>query len=394
MRLLFSSIAAYGHVFPLLPLAMAARDAGHEVRFATAETFSATLAQAGLHATRASRPLNSSTTHVQGVRIAGPTISAEETLRRAGRIFGSDVPREFVSDLGPIFESFKPDLVIHDAFNPGAAIAARLAGIPALCHGLGRAPRGALAAATEHHLREYVAELGLRAPVHEALAMGNTVLDICPPSLQCADFLAAVNSIKLRAVPFAESGELPAAIESVGADRLIYVTLGTIYGNPAILREAVKGIVSLGSRVLVATGPTVDPAELGPQPPSVSIVRWVPQARLWPYVDLVVHHGGSGTMLGALAAGLPQIMIPRGADQYFNAVTLAGQGAALRVAPNAITATSIAERAERILATESFYDEARRLQGEIEQMPAPTDLARQLPDVLKAHNSIGMAGHS
>jgi UDP:flavonoid glycosyltransferase YjiC (YdhE family) len=87
-------------------------------------------------------------------------------------------------------------------------------------------------------------------------------------------------------------------------------------------------------------------------------------------------------------------MIPRGADQYFNAVTLAGQGAALRVAPNAITATSIAERAERILATESFYDEARRLQGEIEQMPAPTDLARQLPDVLKAHNSIGMAGHS
>lgn len=382
MRILFSSIAAYGHVFPLLPLALAAKDAGHDVRFATADVFSATVTRAGLRAMKASRPLNSTTTVVQGVRIAGPEISAEETLRRAGHIFGSDLPREFIADLGPIFEDFRPDLVIHEVFNPGAAIAARRAGIPALCHGLGRAPRGALVAATEHHLREYATELGLRVPDHEPLAMGNTTLDICPPSLQCPDFAVRVNSVQLRAVPFAEAGELPPAIEQVGAGRLVYVTLGTIYGNPNVLREVIKGIVSLGLRVLVATGPTVDPAELGPQPTSVSIERWVPQARLWPHVDLVVHHGGSGTMLGALAAGLPQIMIPRGADQYYNSLALEEKGAALRVAPEAITATSIAERADRMLADESFYDEARRIQEEIRQMPAPADLAGRLPDLM------------
>src|SRR5256885_9690132 len=37
VRLLFTSLAAYGHVYPLLPLAVAAREAGHEVLFATAE---------------------------------------------------------------------------------------------------------------------------------------------------------------------------------------------------------------------------------------------------------------------------------------------------------------------------------------------------------------------
>ena len=43
---------------------------------------------------------------------------------------------------------------------------------------------------------------------------------------------------------------------------------------------------------------------------------------------LVVHHGGSGTMLGALAHGLPQLRRPQGADQFLNAEALLPTGAA------------------------------------------------------------------
>jgi UDP:flavonoid glycosyltransferase YjiC (YdhE family) len=161
---LFASIAAYGHVFPLVPLAVAAREAGHDVRFATAESFSPALSGAGLRSVPVSRPLDSTSTVVRGVRIAGAGIGREETLRRAGRILGSDVPREWVAALRPVLDDLRPDLVIHDVFNPGAALAARAAGIPALCHGLGRAPRGGLTSATERHVREYAEELGCRFP--------------------------------------------------------------------------------------------------------------------------------------------------------------------------------------------------------------------------------------
>jgi MGT family glycosyltransferase len=215
-------------------------------------------------------------------------------------------------------------------------------------------------------------------PAREALTLGNTMIDICPPSLQCPDFGAAGSGIRLRPTPFSAPGELPRAVTHGGSGLLVYVTLGTIYGDPDVLRELVRGIASLGVRVLVATGPTIDPAQLGAQPPSVSVERWVPQARLWPYVDLAVHHGGSGTMLGAAAAGLPQVMIPRAADQYFNAVAVEENGAALRVAPDAITAAVVAEKVGRVLAEESFRDEARRLREEIGKMPPPNEVARRL----------------
>lgn len=50
------------------------------------------------------------------------------------------------------------------------------------------------------------------------------------------------------------------------------------------------------------------------------------QAEPLPYVDLVVHHGGSGTAMGALGAGLPQLLLPRGADQFTDADSVLGVG--------------------------------------------------------------------
>gem|GEM_PF-943165 len=43
MRVLFASLGTHGHTYPLLPLAAAARDAGHEVTFATGEGFAEVL---------------------------------------------------------------------------------------------------------------------------------------------------------------------------------------------------------------------------------------------------------------------------------------------------------------------------------------------------------------
>ena len=68
--------------------------------------------------------------------------------------------------------------------------------------------------------------------------------------------------------------------------------------------------------MLLTTGADLD---LGPVPPNVTVERWVPQTRRARRARLVVCHGGSGTVLGTLAAGLPLIILPLFADQATNA---------------------------------------------------------------------------
>ena len=52
----------------------------------------------------------------------------------------------------------------------------------------------------------------------------------------------------------------------------------------------------------------------------------------------MVCHGGSGTVLGALAADLPLVIMPLFADQFANARTLADAGAAIVVEPAGLRA--------------------------------------------------------
>ena len=125
------------------------------------------------------------------------------------------------------------------------------------------------------------------------------------------------------------------------------------------LREAVEGLRKLAVDALVAVGPDGDPASLGPLPDSVRVERFVAQAALLPRVDLVAHHCGSGTMLGALGHGLPQLALPHGADQFTNAQALLDCGAGRRLLPEEITADAVAEALQALL-TESEHREAAR----------------------------------
>jgi UDP:flavonoid glycosyltransferase YjiC (YdhE family) len=149
-----------------------------------------------------------------------------------------------------------------------------------------------------------------------------------------------------------------------------------------LLRTAVEGLGTLDARIVVAAG-RVPPERLGDVPDSVTMRAWVPQADLLPYVDVVVHHGGSGTMLGALTAGAPQLVLPQGADQFANAEALCAAGAALRLLPEEVSVDSIAEQARALLpgySDGSHHDAARTLAAEIAGMPSPHEVARRLPE--------------
>ena len=119
--------------------------------------------------------------------------------------------------------------------------------------------------------------------------------------------------------------------------------------------------------MVVAAG-RVPAAELGRLPANVTVRTWVDQADLLPHVDVVVHHGGSGTTLGALTVGVPQLVLPQGADQFANAEALCAAGAALRLLPGDVTADAVAEQVRQLLpgtGEGGHRDAARALAAEI-----------------------------
>ncbi|SCG40612.1 glycosyltransferase [Micromonospora coxensis] len=333
MRLLFASLASVGHTYPLIPLATAARDAGHEVHFAAGEAVHAPLAANGL------RP-----------------------FRPADAFY--DI---YAEDLEPELARLRPDLVVHEWGLPGAAVAAHRAGIPSIWHGFGRM---------------FPAGIGLEPPVAAGEVPRLPHLDICPPSLQDRHFLATEDRIGLRPVPYSAPGARPTRAR--GGRPLVYLTLGTVFGTPELLRTIVEGLARLDADVVVAAG-RVPPEQLGDVPDDVSVHDWVPQAELLPSVDVVVHHGGSGTTLGALVVGAPQLVLPQGADQFANAEAVSAAGAGLRLLPEQVSADLVADHVARLLPRHpdgGHRDAARALAEEIARMPSPEEVARRLPDHL------------
>ena len=121
-----------------------------------------------------------------------------------------------------------------------------------------------------------------------------------------------------------------------GTPPLVYLSFGSVAATigyfPGLYRDVIDALADLPIRLLVTVGEAADPAELGPLPAHVRAERWIPQAEVFTEADAMVGHGGFGTTMGALLAGVPQVVVPLFADQPYNAQRIAGLGAGLTVA--------------------------------------------------------------
>ena len=109
-------------------------------------------------------------------------------------------------------------------------------------------------------------------------------------------------------------------------------------------------------------------------PAHIAIAAFVPQALIMKHCAAVVSHTGSGTMLGALAEGLPQVCLPMGADQFSNAAQIARTGAGIVVPPDARTPQTIRAAISEVLDNPSYAAGARVLQADIAAMPSAKDV--------------------
>ncbi|WP_028935157.1 glycosyltransferase [Pseudonocardia spinosispora] len=380
MRVLCAALPSPGHAYPLLPLAVAAVHAGHKVNFVTDESFLSTVRGAGLTATPAgmSIPAAFEAARRGGVWRPG-TLSREELAQVVGTVFGDTLVRAIVADLVPLLETDRPDLVIYGMGATGAAMAAQLAEVPAVCHTFGRYSTDPPFDSIYRTLTATAAQLGVRNA--ELPSFGDPVIDICPDSAQNAGFVTAVRRTALRPVGWSPPGSsLPDGVATSDRGRpLVYLTLGTAMGTVEVLREAIAGLAPLDVDVLVATGPSITADDLGVVPGNVRVEQWVAQSRLLEHVDLVVHHGGSGTTLGAFGAGVPQLMLPQGADQFSNTELVAALGVGAGLLDEHAHASAISTLARHLLADPAVAAAAGRLAAEVARMASPAEVAALLP---------------
>jgi UDP:flavonoid glycosyltransferase YjiC (YdhE family) len=152
--------------------------------------------------------------------------------------------------------------------------------------------------------------------------------------------------------------------------RTVFVTLGTVYGgNTAALVAAVQGLQAHAVNLVVALGAGGDAARIESCGEHVLVESFVPLASVLAVCSAVVSQGGSGVMLGALAQGLPQLMLPQGADQFRNAELCTATGAALALAPQEASPAAIGSAVGRLLTEGRFASAARRLGDQIAAMP-------------------------
>jgi UDP:flavonoid glycosyltransferase YjiC (YdhE family) len=214
----------------------------------------------------------------------------------------------------------------------------------------------------------------------EALRAVN-YLEICPPALRPAGerIWPKASPIRPALAPPRAGDRLPESFDALPYGDTVHLTLGTVYhSNRAVLQAALRGLRDLPVNIVVAAGPDVDPTTLGPQPAHILVESYVPYPLLLPKCRLVVSQGGFGVMLAGLDHGVPQLVIPQGADQFRNAEACRNAGAGLVLRPQQITAAAVTEGVIRLLDEPSFTVAAEAVQAEIQAMPDPdTVLATQ-----------------
>lgn len=372
MRILFTSLRNTSHFLPLVPFIDACRRAGHEVAVSAAPDLAERVAKTGAEFRPFGHPGDEGLRPIWARLRDVPREEASQVVIRD--IFAGACAKWALPDLLGTVERWKPDVVVRESQEYAAVVAAEKAGIPhARVSITARGMEGMMFSVAGPALDAHRQSVGLpRDEAGEAFSR-EPALTMFPESLD--PYPSTAPLLRFRSARKAPSG-LPDHWSGSTAP-LAYVTFGTVIGTMADLRSyyrlAVEAVRDLPVRVLFTIGNDIPVEELGAVPPHVRVERFVPQDDVLPHAAAVVCHGGAGTTLGTLAAGVPLVVAPMMADQPDNAERVAACGAGIALPPREATAETLRDALQRVLAEPSFREAARKVAAEMASLPLVDD---------------------
>ncbi|GAA1306617.1 DUF1205 domain-containing protein [Streptomyces sanglieri] len=431
MRVLFQPFAAATHVAAQVPLAWALRAAGHEVRVATQPDVTEAITGAGLMAVPVGEPL-----HVAAKMNPDDTGLAEElrddawlrvldpgevrperlTPEHLHGVFAAwtplvhrnTVPDRTIDDLVALARDWRPDLVVWDTMTYAGPVAARAVGAAhaRLMFGLDlvgllreryravldQLPPELRDDPLEEWLGHVLERHSLEGPgqgFDEELVVGQWTIDPVPTSVALP---VPLPRVPVRYVPYNGPARVPDWLDEPAGRRRICLTLGVSFRevvgeDQASVGELLEAVGDLDVEV-VATLNAEQLAAIGPLPPNVRAVDFVPLNELLPSCAAIIHHGGAGTFLTALAHGVPQVVVP--SRMWCNtprAERARSAGVALTCPPERLTASRLRAMVRRVLDDPSFARAAARVRGEMLGTPSPAEIVPVLERLVTAHRT-------
>lgn len=390
MRVLIATTANDGHFGPLLPFARACTAAGHEVRVAAPASFGDAVGRAGLrHEPFADAPADL----IGPVMGRLPTLTFEEADDLVVReVFGRIDAQAALPGLLGILDRWRPQVVLRESAELGSLAAAERAGVPHVhvCIGMHEVA-AKFALMTADPLQELGVRAGLDSGDLASALVGEPVLSLVPEALDRAtgELGPGAGAIHRFHEPAPAGAPLDLPAWGEPGHPLAYVTFGSVAGSippfAGVFREALDALADLDLRVLMTVGRAVQPDGLGPLPGNALVRQWLPQAEVLAQASVLLGHGGFGTTMGALAAGVPQAVAPLFSfDQVANGehVAAAGAGVTIPVGPGSVGRA--AAELPRLLEDPSYAEAARRVADALLGLPRPDQAVPLLVSLARA----------
>jgi MGT family glycosyltransferase len=285
-------------------------------------------------------------------------------IRQVGDLLFFGPASLHAADLADAIERYSPDALIVDALLTGASAGAehsrlptvaiapnvnmlRTPGVPPMGSGLRpmHGPIGKARDALLHRLNDVLMGTGTLNDTRREL--GLEPVASLEQSVRRADRVVLLTSdafdfTPTRADPQVVYGGVPVPPDERSAPtwtppwpadgrRAVLLSLSTTYMQQEdLLQRLVDGLGTVDCHALVTTGAGLRAWHLDRVPHNVHVAEAVPHGAVFPHVDLVINHGGHGTVIRALTAGVPVMVVPISRDQPDNAARVVHHGVGLK----------------------------------------------------------------
>jgi UDP:flavonoid glycosyltransferase YjiC (YdhE family) len=263
-----------------------------------------------------------------------------------------------------------PDVLVCDETDFGALVAAERLDLPYASVVVVAAGSFLRADVIAPPLQDLRAEHGLAPDPELAMLTRYCVFAPGPPTFRDPDYPLAPTAHPIRPAAL-DPGDAGAPAWLARDAAVVYFTLGSVFNLESgdLFARVLRGLQDLGVDVVVTVGPTIDPSSLGAQPAHIRVERFVPHSLVLPRSRAVVSHGGSGTVLGALAHGVPQVLLPMGADQPLNAARVDAVGVGRVLDATACSSADVRDAVTTVLDDQAYRERAARLRDETLALP-------------------------
>ncbi|MET9224879.1 glycosyltransferase [Lentzea sp. NPDC003310] len=369
MRILFSSVPQHGHLLPLFPLARAFRERGHEVAVLTAGGMAPVIEAQGLgHLPAGPLP---DVLFAEVARRTGADPAGAPTPDSVAEFFAGTRLDLTADEALAVTKDFAPDLVVAELCDFVGPLVAATAGVPVATLAFGPPLPPVFTNAMEAMARVRHEARGLSWEPRKWL------LDTWPSSMRADEWQQPSGWLPLRPEAFREPGAAAVALPVSGRPRVL-VTFGTFFGDPAKLSPLLRAMSTVDVDVVVTLGLATKPEEFDVDHERITFVGFTPMEDLLDGVDVVVTHGGAGTTSAALLKGVPLVVLPQGADQFFQAERVAAAQAGVALDPSSQTPEAVVGALRTVLGSVSIRENVTAVAKEIGAMPDAHEVAATL----------------